>query len=343
MEPLIPEVSKMSVLPISPDLPSITSLPESAVGRSPCAAPVGPMTNRSGQDRAHASLSPAQARALGLLIPATSGRIGIGYWASAALQLSLASRLPALSTGSILYKLTWKHRVTPLGRRIYALRASRLPTSAKGSTGWPSPMAGTPAQNGNNEAGNNDSSRRTVALAGWVTPASRDWKDTVGMAITGVNPDGSERSRLDQLPRQAALAGWPTPTAGNAEGSQIPKDASVTGRRMDGSKAMVSLNMVARVSEWPTPQAHDVTTRGNTMADHHSFPHDLSNMALWVNRDQPMRLTVLGELLIGSGAGMTDGGPLNPAHSRWLQGYPPEWCDCAVTATQSTSRLRRRS
>ncbi len=31
---------------------------------------------------------------------------------------------------------------------------------------------------------------------------------------------------------------------------------------------------------WPSPQAHDVTTRGNTMADGHYFPHDLSNAAL---------------------------------------------------------------
>ena len=29
---------------------------------------------------------------------------------------------------------------------------------------WPTPMAGTPAQKGYNEAGNNDSSRKTVAL-----------------------------------------------------------------------------------------------------------------------------------------------------------------------------------
>lgn len=38
--------------------------------------------------------------------------------------------------------------------------------------GWPTPMAGTPAKNGNNEAGNTDSSRKTVALlvAGWSTP-----------------------------------------------------------------------------------------------------------------------------------------------------------------------------
>lgn len=34
--------------------------------------------------------------------------------------------------------------------------------------GWPTPMAGTPAQKGYNEAGNNDSSRKTVAvLTGW--------------------------------------------------------------------------------------------------------------------------------------------------------------------------------
>jgi len=37
---------------------------------------------------------------------------------------------------------------------------------------------------------------------GWVTPSSRDWKDTPGMSTTGTNPDGSKRVRLDLLPRQ---------------------------------------------------------------------------------------------------------------------------------------------
>lgn len=35
---------------------------------------------------------------------------------------------------------------------------------------------------------------------------------------------------------------------------------------------------------WPTPQKHDERERGNTMADHHYWPHDLSNavmMAAW--------------------------------------------------------------
>lgn len=44
-------------------------------------------------------------------------------------------------------------------------------------------------------------------MAGWPTAASRDWKDTPGMAQTGTNPDGSERRRLDMLPRVVNLAG----------------------------------------------------------------------------------------------------------------------------------------
>lgn len=50
--------------------------------------------------------------------------------------------------------------------------------------------------------------------------------------------------------------------------------------RSKGSVFIGSLPMIA----WPTPQKHDERERGNTMADHHYFPHDLSNaatMAAW--------------------------------------------------------------
>ena len=42
-----------------------------------------------------------------------------------------------------------------------------------------------------------------VALTPWVTPSTRDHKDSPEMSISGINPDGSDRTRIDQLPRQA--------------------------------------------------------------------------------------------------------------------------------------------
>jgi hypothetical protein len=56
---------------------------------------------------------------------------------------------------------------------LYGKKGKPMPRVAY-MAGWPTPMAGTPAQKGYNEAGNNDSSRKTVALAGWATPAAHE-------------------------------------------------------------------------------------------------------------------------------------------------------------------------
>ena len=122
-----------------------TSSPGSASGLTPCGAQAGPIASQSGQVPARASLSARQAKAQGLLTSGISGQLGTISSKSAALQSSLASRLQAKTAlvGSTLYNLTWKHRATPSGRSIYALRASvrRISGSASGlpESGWPTP------------------------------------------------------------------------------------------------------------------------------------------------------------------------------------------------------------
>jgi hypothetical protein len=89
---------------------------------------------------------------------------------------------------------------------------------------WPTPVtedARSSARNGYMLTGHPGTTLLDAArMASWSTPSARDWKDTPGMAVTGINPDGSERERLDQLPRQAHLVGGTT-----SSGSPAPTGA----------------------------------------------------------------------------------------------------------------------
>ena len=59
------------------------------------------------------------------------------------------------------------------------------------------------------------------------------------------------------------------------------------GRLIPALRASGRRKSVRDCTSWPRPQAHDVTERGNTMADHHSFPHDLSNAVKLANWARP--------------------------------------------------------
>jgi hypothetical protein len=178
-----------------------------------------------------------------------------------------------------------------------------------------------------------------VSLSGWPTATTRDWKD-------GGNPDVNVPLNA-LLGRAVWLAGWTTPTTPSG-GQTPPEGTTASGRTPDGRKVQVTLKDVAAIAGWPTPNVafqdgdpeKHLERKRRAGVSENPVITDLSMMAQTVG---PARLTVSGEMLTGSTAGMTSGGQLSPEHSRWLMGIPHEWVFCALTAMLSFPKKSRRS
>ena len=119
-----------------------TSLPASEAGATRCASPDWLMTDLFGQALARASLLAPPASSVAATMSAIYGLRSSTSSASAALQLSLASRLPErLGTlGGTMWQQIWKAKATPQRRRILAHIQLGLLTSGSGCTGWPTPL-----------------------------------------------------------------------------------------------------------------------------------------------------------------------------------------------------------
>jgi hypothetical protein len=143
MEMWTPEALQRFKPMTSNTIPNVISLPESAFGATPCALPAGPMTGPFGQALALVSPSALQGQDAALLTNGICGPRGSISLDSAALQLSLVSKLKQQlgTAGSTLFNLTWKVKDTPAGRSVSLLRVSKRPISDSASGSWPTPNA----------------------------------------------------------------------------------------------------------------------------------------------------------------------------------------------------------
>lgn len=169
-----------------------------------------------------------------------------------------------------------------------------------------------------------------IAPIGWPTTTATDALRHPGTEFTTKNIT---------LNHAAVLAGWQTPAASDSGRAGTGITPGMTGQ---------SLVQMAKAAGWPTPNAGTPQSlRGNGQdpetrkAQGHQV--NLKDAVRYLIHDQPARLTACGQMLTGSSAGMESGGQLDPAHSRWLMGLPPEWDDCAPTETASTLKRLRSS
>jgi len=278
MGKLTNEVSAMLSRTTSRDFGNVTFLQALEAGHTHSGWLVGPTTGQSGREAALASHSVPPARAAVLTTSGTFGPLFGGSSPSVGLQSSLASRLHRrlAGIGSPEYALTWKRWDMRSGPPICALRASALPTSASGSSGWRTPATTEPGvsierlQTKDGEPwtpGERAYDKLTgrvcqvglthearASLTGWPTPNALP----EGRGGLQGNPDAALRRRANghmlNLDDAATLAGWPTPNAPNGGRSMDPEKMDATGKTLDGRKHAAQLEHAVRFAGWQTPK-----------------------------------------------------------------------------------------
>lgn len=141
----------------------------------------------------------------------------------------------------------------------------------------------------------------------WVSPTSRDWKDTP-IPVSTTNPDGSTRSRLDQLPRQAAhFTPLPLPSLAAHQTPHCP-------RENDSEHSGSTYLERATLGHFPLPS-----------------PAAMANTAASASNTSPPPPSPLPPMPW----------KLNTHFARWLMGFPPAWAAALHRAAEARQRERQ--
>ena len=187
----------------------------------------------------------------------------------------------------------------------------------------------------------------------------KEWSMLSGPPISALRASGRRISGNDS-------GGWPTPAAQEAGGTAEQFLARKEKAAANGAElgiSLTSLSLVAQTAGWPSPASKDshAGTEDNKTAQTGMNLRTVSGWASPALADarrsafvDPEKRTkdgrggqlpdqASGATPNGSPAPTASRGQLNPAHSRWLMGFPPEWDACAPTAMRSIRTARRKS